>query len=188
MSNIPEVRESAERVRHELEMRQRMVMVMGVTAVWVGIAIMTMGAPDFLEEWLSPWSRYFIGGTAFISGLMACAGLLAGACSRWGWWSQVIALGMMVAFQLFMAVAYTGRVIDLGIFFAHPGEPLNEGVTGRGYVPLLYVGLVLGTLVPMLAMIKNGRPTRSDARPGSEEERPRIDLPFGPGTGPYLEP
>lgn len=147
-----------DRVRHELEARKRMVMAMGLTAVWVGIAIMVMGAPNFLEEWFSPWSRYVLGGTTFTAGLFTCIGGAYGDDTRCGWWSQVLGLSGMIAWQVFMAAAYTGRVLDQGVFLAVPGEPLNAATTGRGYVPFLYVGLALGTLIPLLTMLRNGRP------------------------------
>jgi hypothetical protein len=184
MSILRPSEEAVDRLRHELEVRERIVMVMGVTASWVGIAIILMGAPDFLEDWFSPWSRYVLGGWAFVAGLLASSGLILGDCHRRGWLYQVIGLSMMVVWQLTMAACYVGRVLDQGIFLARPGQPLNEGVTGRGYVPFLYIGLTLGTLVPLIAMIRNGRPTRSADSTDSPEVQPPCDHPSEPGTGP----
>jgi len=131
-----------------------MIMLIGVTAVWVGIAIMLMGAPDFLEDWLSPWSRYLIGGVAFLAGLSTVGGCLWGDQTRCGWWAQAVGLSGLVLWQVFMAACYTARVLDQGVFMARPGEPLNPATTGRGYVPFLYIGLALGTAIPLAALFR----------------------------------
>jgi hypothetical protein len=163
-------REPVERVRHELEARKRMVMAMGVTAVWVGIAIIVMGAPDFIEDFFSPWSRYALGGAAFLGGLSIALGGAWGDLSRCGWWAQVAGLSVLIGWQVFMAACYTARVLDQGVFLALPGEPLRHEVTGRGYVPFLYVGLALGTAIPLITMLRNGCPSQSGEGPDSTEE------------------
>ena len=153
-----EVERSVERVRLELVSRKLMIMVLALTAVLAGATIMLTGAPNFIEEWFSPWSRYFLGGTSFLAGMVAVAGGAIGDRTRPGWWTQVVGLTMMAAWYLGMAAAYTGVVIQQGAGFVGPGEPLAEGVTGRVYVPVLYLGLTLVALIPLVTMLRLRRP------------------------------
>lgn len=153
-----EVERSVERVRLELVSRKLMIMMLAVTAVLTGAAIVLTGAPNFIEGWFSPWSRYFLGGISFVAGLVTAIGGLVGDDTRKGWWTQVLGLAAMALWHAGMAVAYTGIVIVQGAGFVGPGEPLPLGVTGRGYVPFLYVGLTIVVVVPLVTMLRLRRP------------------------------
>lgn len=159
MDSQREVDRAVERVRLELVSRKLMIMVLAVTAVLAGAVVMLTGAPNFLEDWFSPWSRYAIGGLSFFAGLVTCVGGLATDRTRPGWWTQVVGLTLMAAWYAAMCAAYTGVVIHQGAGFVGPGEPLSPGVTGRGYVPILYFGLTGVVLIPLVTMIRLQRPT-----------------------------
>lgn len=150
--------EAVERVRLELTTRKLMVMMLAVTAVWVGIAIILTGAPRFIEEWFSPWSRYTIGSAAFLAGLTASVGGLMTDKTRRGWWVQLTGLALLVAWYASMGVAYCFLVKDQGLELVGPGEPLDPMSTGRGYVPFIYLGLSLLVLIPLGTMLRLGRP------------------------------
>lgn len=162
MGITEEVERTIERVRLELVTRRLMIMVLAVTAVWVGIAIMVMGAPDFLETWFSPWSRYAIGGCIFLSGLTTSIGGVVGEDHLRGWWIQVIGLGGVASWFALMGLVYAILTIKQGGTVVGPGEYLSLGVTGRGYVPVLYLGLTVLTAIPLVTMLRLGRPS---ARP-----------------------
>lgn len=154
-----EVDRAVERVRLELASRKLMIMALGLTAVLAGIAIMLTGAPNFIEEWFSPWSRYLLGGTSFLAGLIAVMGGALGDRAALGWWIQVVGLTGMALWYAGMALAYGAIVVQQGTTVVGPGEPLSEGVTGRGYVPLLYVGLTAVVMIPLVTMIRLRRPS-----------------------------
>lgn len=146
--------QSIERVRLELVTRRFMVQMLALTCVWTGIAIIATGAPSFIEGWLSPWSRYLIGGWAFTFGLIASVGGMVGD-QRWrGWWTQVIGLVGLVLWYFGMGAAYVGLVLTETVQFVGPGEPLDPSVSGRGYVPLIYLGLMMMTATPLVTMLR----------------------------------
>lgn len=153
-----EVARSVERVRLELSTRKLMIMMMALTGVLTGAAIMLTGAPNFIEEWFSPWSRYLVGGSAFAAGLTTTVGGFIGDRVRVGWWTQIAGLFGLAAWNASMAAAYLAVVIRQGAGFVGPGEPLAADVTGRGYVPILYLGLMVVIMVPMVTMIRLRRP------------------------------
>ena len=153
-----EVDRAVERVRLELASRKLMIMTLGLTAVLAGIAVMLTGAPNFIEEWFSPWSRYFLGGFSFVAGMVTVLGGAVGDRTRPGWWTQVVGLALMAVWYAGMALAYGNIVVDQGTTIVGPGVPLSEGVTGRGYVPILYLGLTLVVLIPLATMVRLRRP------------------------------
>lgn len=158
MDTSTQVTRSVERVRLELVSRKLMIMIMALTAVLTGITIILTGAPNFIEEWFSPWSRYFVGGAAFLAGLVTSIGGMVGDRTRPGWWTQVFGLALMSLWNLGMCAAYLGIVVVQGTTIVGPGEPLAAGVTGRGYVPVLYLGLAAVVLMPLVTMLRLRRP------------------------------
>lgn len=153
-----ELDHSIERVRLELVTRKFMVTVLAMIAVWVGIAIMLTGAPNFIEDWFSPWSRYCVGGVAFFSGIVTSIGGLEGDETKAGWRIQVIGLTTLTLWYLCMSAAYVGLVTMQGLPIVAPGEPLPDGVTGRGYVPIVYAGLMVMTATPLATLFRLGSP------------------------------
>lgn len=158
MDTQQEVDRAVERVRLELASRKLMIMALGLTAVLAGVAIILTGAPNFIEKWFSPWSRYLLGGASFAAGLTTVAGGALGDRERKGWWTQVVGLTSMAAWYAGMAVAYGAIVVRQGATIVGPGVPLSEGVTGRGYVPILYLGLTLVVVIPLCTMLRLRRP------------------------------
>lgn len=151
--------QAIERVRLELVTRKFMIMVLAMVGVWVGLAMMLTGAPSFIEDWFSPWSRYFIGGIAFGAGLTTTLGGLLGDGGRCGWWTQVAGLGLLGAWYASIGAAYVGLLYEQGgVPIVGPGEPLGAGITGRGYVPIVYAGLTIMTLTPLVTMFRLQRP------------------------------
>lgn len=150
-----------ERVRLELVTRKFMVVSVALIGVWVGIMIILTGAPGFIETFFSPWSRYVLGGSSLIVGGAVVAGGLFGDEHRWGWWAQVLGLIGLTLWYVFMGVAYSFFVVHQGLHIAGPGEPLAPAVTGRGYVPLIYLGLTMMSSTPLVTMIRLGR-TQND--------------------------
>lgn len=149
---------SVERVRLELVGRKFMVTVLALIGVWVGVAMILTGAPNFIEDWFSPWSRYFVGGAAFLAGLLTSVGGAFRDDRRAPWWCQVIGLALLVLWYGALGAAYVGLTAQQGLAFVGPGEPLPEGITGRGYVPLVYLGLMVMTATPLATMLKLRRP------------------------------
>ena len=70
----------------------------------------------------------------------------------------MVGLALMAVWYAGMALAYGNIVVDQGTTIVGPGVPLSEGVTGRGYVPILYLGLTLVVLIPLLTMLRLRRP------------------------------
>lgn len=149
-----------ERIRLELVTRKFMVMVLGLIAAWVGLAIMLTGAPSFIEAWFSPWSRFYVGGVAEAAGLTVVLGGLAGDLRRSGWWTQVVGLGLLVAWYAGLGGSYAVLVAQEGIDIVAPGQPLASVDAGRAYVPLVYLGLMLLTLTPLVTMLRLGQPAK----------------------------
>lgn len=147
-----------ERIRLELIARKLMIMAMAVAAVFAGAAVMLTGAPNFLEDWFSPWSRYFIGGVPFVFGSLASLGGLMTDRTSCGWWAQFSGLLGLALWYASMAVVYIGLVVVQGVSFVGPGETLPEGVTGRGYVPMIYLGLLAATCIPLVTLVRLRRP------------------------------
>ena len=145
---------AVERVRLELIGRHFMVVVLALTGVWTGIAIILTGAPNFIEAWLSPWSRYGVGGVAFVAGLVTSYGTLATDHRLKGWWAQVLGLGALTLWYAGMGLAYVGLLISQGQQFVGPGEPLSASSTGRGYVPFVSLGLAIMTATPLSTTIR----------------------------------
>ena len=135
-----------------------MVMMLALLATWVGIAMCFTGAPSFMETWFSPWSRYAIGGIAFAGGLTVSIGGVLTDLTRKGWWTQMIGLGILVLWYFGMAVSYLALVIQEGFHIVGPGEPLDPGVSGRGYVAVVYICLAIMTATPMVTMLRLSRP------------------------------
>ena len=158
MTQTAERDRAIERVRLELVTRKFMIMVLAMIVVWVGIAMMLTGAPRFIEDWFSPWSRYFIGGLAFSAGLVTSIGGLIGDGCRKGWWTQVAGLSGTALWYGGMSLAYLGLLCTEGLDLVAPGEPLDDILAGRGYVPIVYFGLMIMTLTPLLTMFKLQRP------------------------------
>lgn len=150
-----------ERVRLELVTRKFMVIVLAVTGVWVGIAMCLTGAPNFIESWFSPWSRFIFGGVAFMGGLTVSLGCLADEHKRRGWWSQVVGLSALCVWAAAMGIAYLVFVGSEGAPWATPGDPLDPESTGRGYVPVLYAGLFVVTAIPLATLLRLGQPGSS---------------------------
>lgn len=147
-----------ERVRLELATRKLMVMSLASIGVWVGITVILYGAPNFIETWFSPWSRYAVGGAAFGFGLTTSLAGLGSDRTRVGWWFQVIGLSGLTLWYVAMAASYVILATHQGLDLLGPGEPLHEGVTGRAYVPMVYGGLATMTAIPLLTMFSLGRP------------------------------
>lgn len=163
---------AVEQVRLELATRKLMVMLVGLIGVWVGIMIALTGAPNFVEDWFSPWSRYFLASPAFLAGALTVAGGARSDLTRCGWWSQVAGLTGMSLWYLAMAGVYLVLVVQQGIDIVGPGEPLAANVTGRGYVPLLYLGLTAMAAVPLVTLIRLrgvlGRPSGHRGDPAAQ--------------------
>lgn len=152
--------QAIERVRLELVARKFMVMILALVAVWVGIAMMLTGAPSFLEGWFSPWSRYAVGSIAFMTGLLTSIGGSMTDQKPGGWWTQVVGLTGLCAWYAGMGIAYIGLVISEGFTWAGLGEALDPSSSGRAYVPIVYLGLMIMTATPLVTMLRLGRPRR----------------------------
>lgn len=147
-----------ERVRLELVTRKLMVMVLALIGVWVGIGMCLTGAPDFMETWFSPWSRYAIGGGAFLTGLVTSIGGFVGDRTRKGWWTQVVGLWGLVLWYWGMGAAYLALFMIEGADFVAPGDPLPVESTGRGYVIIVYWGMAVLAAIPLVTMLRLNRP------------------------------
>jgi MFS family permease len=156
--------ETFERVRLELVKRRMTVLILALTCVWAGAFIILTGAPNFIETWFSPWSRYGVGGVAFVVGIITSVGGFIGDRSRTGWALQAIGLFGMMSWFVGMGAAYWGLIVAQGgLKLVGPGEELAGIWTGRGYVPIIYLGLALLALNPLVAMIKQRRVSRRHA-------------------------
>jgi hypothetical protein len=149
-----------ERIRLELVTRKFMVILLGLTAAWVGLAIMVTGAPSFIEDWFSPWSRFYVGGVAEAAGLTVVLGGMVGDLRRSGWWTQVTGLALLVLWYAGLGASYAVLVFQQGVDIVGPGEHLPSTESGRAYVPMVYLGLMLMTATPLVTMLRIGRPTK----------------------------
>jgi hypothetical protein len=151
---------AVEQVRLELVTRRLSIMVLGFMGVWVGIAMILTGAPSFIEVWFSPWSRIGLGALAFAPGLLVVIGGLAGDNTVCGWWTQILGLWGCAAWYATMTAAYVGLLVHEGAQWATLGQPLSPEISGRGYVPLIYLALFVLAVIPLVTMIRIGRPQR----------------------------
>lgn len=149
-----------ERVRLELVTRRLSIMMLGVLTVLVGGVMMMTGAPAFIEDWFSPWSRMVLGILAFLPGLMVAIGGIFDDRHPCAWWLHMLGLGGIAAWFAFMCGAYTVLVFQQGIAFAQVGQSLTSEQAGRAYVPLVYLVLFFLALIPLVTMIRVGRPGR----------------------------
>lgn len=154
--------ESVERVRLELVARKFMVTILGLIATGIGVAMMLTGAPDFIEGWFSPWSRYFVGSFAFVAGLLVAIGGSFGDDNRIGWTMQVSGLSILTLWNIGYGCAYLIMSLERGVQLAMPGEALSPSMTGTDYVPLVYFGLTTMAVVPLRVMLKVGWPSRRE--------------------------
>jgi hypothetical protein len=149
---------AVQRIRLEMMALRFSITMLAVTTVWIGIAMILGGAPSFIEGWFSPWSRYLVGGWAFVSGLLTSAGALIGDDRRRGWWAQVVGLAGMTSWYIGMSVAYVCLAFTEGVHILGWGEPLMAGQSGRGYVGLVYLGLAFVTGGPLVTLLRIARP------------------------------
>jgi hypothetical protein len=152
--------EPFERVRIELATRKLIVMMLGVMTVLVGAVTIMTGAPAFIEDVFSPWSRVVLGALAFIPGLIVAITNTFNDRTRCIWWLQLFGLSGIAAWFAFMCGSYTWYTLAQGITFVRIGQPLDSEQAGRAYVPLIYLVLLIMSLIPLITMIRVGRPTR----------------------------
>jgi hypothetical protein len=149
------------RVSEEIRTRKLLVMVIANTMVAIGAMIILTGAPNFLEDWFSPWSRYLVGGVPFVAGMVVAVAGAPNGTGRISWFIQVIGLILIVAWCLALGAVYVGYVgSEGGAHLAGLGEPLAAPSTGRAYVPIVYLGLTAIVAVPLVTMLRLGPPSR----------------------------
>ena len=151
--------EAVARIEVELAARRLIVLVLGLLAIAVGTVMIVTGAPSFIENWFSPWSRVLLGGTSALFGFMAVFGLLLDHRLS-GWVAHLLGLLGLALWYTAIGGAYLGLLVHEGPQWADLGEPLAADVSGRAYVPLIYLGLFLLNLIPLVAALKAGRPYR----------------------------
>lgn len=146
-------------VRLELASRKLIVNMLGVMAALIGVGMALSGAPAFLEALFSPWSRMVFAGLIFFPGVaVACGGAL-GDETRIGWLLQVFGLAQIAIWCLLMSIAHAILFVSIGYGWVAPGQPLTEPtIAGRAYVPLFYFCIFLVTSIPMVTMLRVGRP------------------------------
>lgn len=131
---------------------------LAVASLLVGMVMIVTGAPAFLEDWFSPWSRVVLGLAAFLPALCTVIGMVIGPARRCGWTLQVIGLSGQALWYALMMATYSALLIKEGPQFVGLGEPLSSTVSGRAYVPLIYVGLLGQALVPLWTVVRLGPP------------------------------
>lgn len=151
---------ASEQVQVNLQSRRLSIMLLAVTAVWIGAVMIMTGAPNFIEDWFSPWSRVVLGTLIFTAGCLTCIGCVLTDERTDGWWIQVFGLSLLTLWYGGMGAAYIGLIITQGAQWADIGQPLPPNSTGRAYVPLIYLGLLATTAVPLLTLVRLGRPRR----------------------------
>lgn len=151
--------QATSRIQVELATRRLIVLVLGLLAIAIGTVMIVTGAPAFIENWFSPWSRVLLGGTSALFGFMAVFGLLYDH-RLLGWLAHIGGLIGLCLWYTAIGSAYTGLLVVEGPQWANLGEPLASNVSGRGYVPLIYLGLFMINLIPLVAALKAGRPYR----------------------------
>lgn len=153
-----------ERARRSIELgliaHRMMIMWLAIVSIITGITMILTGAPTFLEDWFSPWSRVVLGLLAFAPAVCTVVGAAIGTRTRPGWWAQMLGLLGQTAWYITMMVAYIGLLFHEGPQFARLGQPLAENVSGRGYVPFIYLGLLGLAIIPLVTMLLLGRPRR----------------------------
>lgn len=139
-----------------------MVAMLGMMATLIGVGIMLTGAPAFLEEWFSPWSRYLIGGFIFVAGLGISLGGLAEE-TRCGWFAQITGLTMMSFWSLVLGILHAALYVLAGAQWVGPGEPLSDPtIAGRAYIPLFYLSFFAISAVVLVTSAKVGRPVLAE--------------------------
>lgn len=135
-------------------------MLLGVMTVLVGGVTIMTGAPSFIEDWFSPWSRVVLGALAFAPGLLVAIGGAFDDHRPCVWWIHVMGLAGIATWFGFMCISYSVYTAEIGIDFVKIGQPLAATDSGRAYVPLVYLVLFLLAVVPLVTMIRIGRPRR----------------------------
>lgn len=138
-----------------------MIMWLAIASMVVGIVMVLTGAPTFLEDWFSPWSRVVLGLLAFSPAVLTVVGAAMGPSrSNVAWWLQMFGLLGQASWYFAMLCAYIGLLMHEGPQWARLGEELAPHVSGRGYVPFIYLGLLGLAVIPLVTMMVLGRPRR----------------------------
>lgn len=154
----------ADRARRSIELgliaHRMMIMWLAITSMIIGPVIVVTGAPAFFEDWFSPWSRVMLGLLAFAPAVCTVIGAAMGTRTTGGWWTQLLGLLGQAVWYVAMLCAHVGLLIQEGPQWVRLGEPLAPGISGRGYVPLVYLGLLGLAIIPLVTMLLLGRPRR----------------------------
>lgn len=160
MSTILEQDRAVRAVRAGVAAHRLSVVWLAAISMAVGLTMILTGAPAFVEDWFSPWSRVVLGALAFAPAVCTVVGALLSHNTLPGWWMQVAGLFGQATWYGAMMVVYCGLLVDEGAQWANLGEALDPAVSGRGYVPIIYLGLLGLAVIPLVTLLRLGRPGR----------------------------
>lgn len=148
------------RIVLELQNRAAMLAIHGGILVGIGLMMMLTGGPAPSEAWFGPWSRLLLGGAAVFGGGVLLVGVARGDDDRPGWYAMVVGVILACLWHLGLAGTYVYAVATEHLVLLSPGEALDPWITSRGYIPLVYLGYVLLTIVHATTLLRLGPPPR----------------------------
>lgn len=149
-----------ERIMLELTNRTQMMAVHGTLLFAIGLMMAITGAPAPIEATSGPWSRILLGGAAMAIGLTVLYGTAQTDNTQRGWLALLTGFGFGVAWHASLSLAYAVAAMQAPMAVLAPGEVLDTLITNRGYIPLVYLGYVLLTLIHLRTVWRLGPPPR----------------------------
>lgn len=151
---------AAHRVELELQNRVGMLCVHGGILVAIGLMMVLTGAPIPAEEWYGWPARYVMGGAALLAGVTLLIGVAKGDDDYRGWVLMVggTAAACLWHIALVSLYSYSATTEDMALLSV--GEAIPDGITSRAYIPLVYLGYVMLTVIHNATLVRLGPPPR----------------------------
>lgn len=154
---------SSERERREilvwLTSRTIALTLYGAMGTEVGAATLATGGPPIGDAW--PWIRIIVGLLAFVGGLLTILGAIYGDRHEPGWWMALIGTTLMAGWMLIVGTGYALSVIETGVIFSWPWNPVPT-TFARLYIPLLYQSILFLITLHIITLVRLGRPCHRD--------------------------
>lgn len=151
---------AAHRIVLELQNRAAMLATHGGILASVGLMMVLTGGPAPAEAWFGPWARLVYGGGALVGGIVLLVGVARGDDDRRGWAASLLGAAAACIWHLGLTATYVYAVLQEHHQLLAPGEPLGADVISRGYIPLVYLGYVMLTLIHAVTLARLGPPPR----------------------------
>lgn len=149
-----------QRIVVELENRTLMLCTHGGVLLVLGLMMALTGAPAPTEAWYGPWSRLVVGGAGLIIGALMLVGVARTDDTHLGYRALLTSTLLATIWHAGLALTYAYAAATQKMALLAPGEPLSTSITNRGYIPFIYLGLMLLVSVHLRTLLRLGPPPR----------------------------